>query len=73
MAQVQKQKISVTEREGLRKAKAYRRAESERDEAYAGLVEWMRDANAEGLSYDRIVAITGLSKTQVQRIILAEG
>lgn len=46
----------------------YRRSHTESRVHYRELFDAIREANADGLSYDRIAKITELSKTQVQRI-----
>jgi hypothetical protein len=58
----------VTEADLKKAVKAADRDDERRRESFATLHDMIRAANAGGLSYDRIAAITGRSKTQVQRI-----
>lgn len=51
-------------------AARYADHQRKREPLYSSLIEAIRDANGEGVSYDRIATITGLSKTQVRRICL---
>jgi len=45
-----------------------RALESARDKGYDKWLKVVREVNADGVSYERIAKITGLSKTQVQRL-----
>lgn len=59
---------STSEDRLIAATEAARKDEAARSKSYGKQVKAMREANADGVSYDRIAKITGLSKTQVQRI-----
>lgn len=52
----------------IESSQRYRRSLKKSRADYKILYENIREANAGGMSYDRISKITELSKTQVQRI-----
>ena len=56
------------ERDLIELSERYQRSLATSRTHYKELFDGIRTANTAGMSYDRISKITGLSKTQVQRI-----
>lgn len=71
MPPTQTSEIDEAERRLKKVANVHRKNEDRRKLSYESVVGEIRDANEAGLSYDRIAAATGLSKTQIARILRA--
>lgn len=67
----QTSEIDEAERRLKKVANIHRKNEERRKLSYESVVGEIRDASKAGLSYDRIAAVTDLSKTQIARILRA--